>query len=287
MQVPLGITPRELLHLIDLAARPGAITFTDDDLPPEGRDHNKGLYITIGWENMIIPSIFMDNGAGVNICTLKAAKKIRIDLSRVTKNNKSALTVRGFDKGKQIRTGEITLEIWVGPMKTKATFLLMDILASFNMLLGRPWMHKNGIGASSLHQKARFSMGNELITIHADNGENEIRAHKSSMDMVPMIDNYTMEIRYETAAEVASRHARTGQFKYQNRNVPKMLQKSKFFPGMRLGLRQQGTTQTITIPGRKAFDIACLGYQSTHQNSMTFRKKQEDQGIDWSRQPSF
>ncbi|KAI3973542.1 hypothetical protein MKW92_004543 [Papaver armeniacum] len=159
MQVLLRITPSELVHLIDQDARPGAITFTDDDLPLEGRDHNKGLYITIGWENMIIPSIFMDNGVGVNICTLKAAKKIGIDLSRVTKSNKTTLTVRGFNNGKQIRTREITLEIWVGPMKTKATFLLMDILASFNMLLGHPWMHKNGIGASSLHQKATFLDG--------------------------------------------------------------------------------------------------------------------------------
>ncbi|KAI3852663.1 hypothetical protein MKW92_051118 [Papaver armeniacum] len=82
----------------------------------------------------------MDNGAGVNICTLKAAKR-------------SGLTsVVGFDNGKQIGIGEITLEIWVGPMKTNATFLLMDISASFNMLQGPPWMHKNGIGASSLHR---------------------------------------------------------------------------------------------------------------------------------------
>ncbi|KAI3908980.1 hypothetical protein MKW92_026424 [Papaver armeniacum] len=232
---------------------------------------------------MIIPSVFMDNGAGVNICTLKEAKKIGIELSCVTKSNKSSLTVRGFDSGKQIGIGEITLEIWVGPMKTKASFLLMDISASFNMLLGRPWMHKNGIGASSLHQKAIFWMGNELITIHTDNGENEIRAHQVSVNTVPMIDNYTAEIHYESEAEAESRHARSCQFKYRNRNVPKMLHKSKFFPGMGLGLRQQGPTQPITIPGRNTFDTAGLGYQSTHQNSTTFRKRQEDQGIYWSR----
>ncbi|KAI3943510.1 hypothetical protein MKW92_013336 [Papaver armeniacum] len=112
MNIPTRITPNELVHLIDQDSRPGAITFTYDDLPTDGRNHNKGLYITVGWENMIIPFVFMDNGAGV------------------------------------------------GPLKTFATFLVMDIAASFNLLLGRPWMHNNGIGASSLHQKTRFWMGN-------------------------------------------------------------------------------------------------------------------------------
>ncbi|RZC64262.1 hypothetical protein C5167_007952 [Papaver somniferum] len=189
MHVLTGITPNELVHLIVQDARPGSITFTNDDLPPKGRDQNKGLYITIGWGNMIVPYVFMDNGAGVNICTLKEAKKMGIDMRCITKADESYLTVRSFNNGKRTGIGELTIEIWVGPIKTYATFLSMDISASFNFLLGRLWMHKNGIGASSLYQKVRFCMGNKLITIHGDYGENEIRSHQVFVNMVPEIHN--------------------------------------------------------------------------------------------------
>ncbi|KAI3878755.1 hypothetical protein MKW92_045393, partial [Papaver armeniacum] len=119
------------------------------------------------------------------------------------------------------------------------------------------------------------------------NGEDEIRSHQVSVDMVPEIHNYTTEIRHVSEAEASSRRACMGQFKYRNRIIPKMLQKSKFLPRMGLGLRQQGPTQPVSISGKKAFDTTCLGYNSTHGNSTTFRKKQEDQGIDWIRQSSF
>ncbi|KAI3893838.1 hypothetical protein MKW92_048067 [Papaver armeniacum] len=172
---------------------------------------------------MIIPSAFMYNDAGVNICTLKEAKKMGIDMSHITKADETTLTVRAFNNGKQVGIGELTIEIWKLTFKRcnlgfyhYATFLVMDISASFNLLLGRLWMHKNGIGASSLHQKARFWMGNKLITVHADDNEDEIRAHQASANMVSEIHNYNAEIQHDCEAEVASRHACTGQFKFQN-----------------------------------------------------------------------
>ncbi|KAI3908567.1 hypothetical protein MKW92_033919 [Papaver armeniacum] len=222
---------------------------------------------------MIVPSVFMDNGAGVNICTLKADKKMGIDMSRITKADESALT--------------LTIEIWTGPLKTYATFLVMDIASSFNLLLGHPWMHNNGIGTYSLHQKARFWMGNKLITVHADDGEDEIRSHQVSVDMVPEIHNYTTEIRHVSEAEASSRRACTGQFKYRNRNIPKMLQKSNFFPwNGTLALTTRAYTTNIDTR-KKGIRYDMLGVQLNPWKLHNLRKKQEDRGSIGSNRSSF
>ncbi|KAI3943839.1 hypothetical protein MKW92_004890 [Papaver armeniacum] len=226
IQVSTGITPDALVHTIAQIRKPSSITFTDDDLPPEGRNHNKDLYITIGWENALVPLVLMDNGSCVNICPLKTLQKMMVNLSYIVEAEESCRTVRGFDGGEQVALGEITLEIWVGPLKTQAVFLVINIQSSFNMLLGRPWIHKNGICASSLHQKIRFEMRCKEVTVHGDNDRNEIRANQVGGNMVPVINNYTKVDTCELKSNLAYHQVFSHIFNYRNRKVPDMLKKN-------------------------------------------------------------
>ena len=41
----------------------------------------------------------------------------------------------------------------------------MDIPRSFNLLLGRPWIHSAGAIPSSLHQKVKFITNGQIITV--------------------------------------------------------------------------------------------------------------------------
>lgn len=47
-------------------------------------------------------------------------------------------------------------------------FQVLDILSSFTMLLGMPWIHQAGVVPSSLHQKVKFIEGDEVITLATD-----------------------------------------------------------------------------------------------------------------------
>ena len=53
-------------------------------------------------------------------------------------------------------------------MVQKVHFQVMDITASFNMLLGRPWLHETKAISLSLHQKVRFPYKGSIVTAHGD-----------------------------------------------------------------------------------------------------------------------
>ena len=44
----------------------------------------------------------------------------------------------------------------------------MDISSSYNCLLGRPWIHIAGVVPSTLHQKIKFMIEGQLISIAAE-----------------------------------------------------------------------------------------------------------------------
>ncbi|XP_077248845.1 uncharacterized protein LOC143888341 [Tasmannia lanceolata] len=47
-------------------------------------------------------------------------------------------------------------------------FLVLGIKSSFNLLLGRPWLHTVRVVPSSLHQKLKFMKGSRVITVRGD-----------------------------------------------------------------------------------------------------------------------
>jgi hypothetical protein len=48
------------------------------------------------------------------------------------------------------------------------TLQVMDIHPSYNILLGRPWIHAAGVVASSLHQCLKYIVNGMLITVEAE-----------------------------------------------------------------------------------------------------------------------
>ena len=53
-----------------MADRAICIVFSDDDLLPEGPDHVRPLYITVGCSGRRVPSVLLDNGSALNVCSL-------------------------------------------------------------------------------------------------------------------------------------------------------------------------------------------------------------------------
>ena len=57
----------------------------------------------------------------------------------------SKTIVRAFDSTRREVTGEIDIEIQIGPCTFNVEFQVMDISPSYNCLLGRPWIHIAGL----------------------------------------------------------------------------------------------------------------------------------------------
>ncbi|KAK5792531.1 hypothetical protein PVK06_033646 [Gossypium arboreum] len=150
------------------------ISFSDDEIPPNGRGSMKALHITTRCKGYIIPNVLIDNGSTLNVMPLATLSRMPIDLSYLKPCHS---TVRAFDGTRRevMRTIEIPLE--VGPYIYDVKFQVMDITPLYNCLLGRPWIHSVGAVPSSLHQKVKFIMDGCLVTVE---GEEDIVASIST-----------------------------------------------------------------------------------------------------------
>ena len=76
----------------------------------------------------------------------------------------------------------------VGPQQFVIPFQVLDIPRSFNLLLGRPWIHSVGAIPSSLHQMVKFVSNGQVVTVL---GEQDYAIYKETA--IPYIGNEEAE----------------------------------------------------------------------------------------------
>ena len=133
--------------------RATCIVFSNDDLPPEGSGHTRPLYISIGCLGRQVPYVLLDNGSTLNVCSLATTIALSYALSDI---GPSTQTVRACDSTRREVMGTLEIGLLIGPTTFVVVFQVLRILASFNLLLGRPWIHRVGAIPSSRHQKVKF-----------------------------------------------------------------------------------------------------------------------------------
>uniref|UniRef100_A0A2N9IBH5 RNA-directed DNA polymerase n=1 Tax=Fagus sylvatica TaxID=28930 RepID=A0A2N9IBH5_FAGSY len=163
--VPEDITGPSFENMVTSILVTNQLTFSDDELPPEGRGHTKALYISVKTNDRVVSRVLIDNGSALNVCPLSTLEKLDIDPTRVRVNS---MVVRAFDGTRREVLGEIDLPVEIGPQVYDINFQVLRIDSPYNLLLGRPWLHTAGAVPSSLHQKMKLIIGNQLVTILAE-----------------------------------------------------------------------------------------------------------------------
>jgi len=59
--------------------------------------------------------------------------------------------------------GKIKLKCQIGGLKSEVTCYVIDVDTSYNLLLGRPWIHRNSIVPSALHQVMKYIDGSAKV----------------------------------------------------------------------------------------------------------------------------
>ena len=76
------------------------LTFTEDELPPEGRGHNKAIHISVKYMNHFISRVLIDNGSSLNVMPKSILNKLPSDGIHL---RPSTTVVRAFDgRGKSL-----------------------------------------------------------------------------------------------------------------------------------------------------------------------------------------
>ncbi|XP_039686840.1 uncharacterized protein [Medicago truncatula] len=155
------------------------LSFSDEDLPVEGKNHNMALHISVMCKTDSLSNVLIDTGSSLNVMAKTTFDKLTYSDGFI---RPSCVSVRAFDGSRKTVWGEVDLPITIGPQEFKVTFQIMDIQASYSCLLGRPWIHEAGAVTSTLHQKLKFVSRGKLVTV---SGESALLvSHLSSFSFI-------------------------------------------------------------------------------------------------------
>ncbi|XP_071920618.1 uncharacterized protein [Coffea arabica] len=253
-QVPKNIPVDKFTQIVKHVLASNQISFSDEDLTPDGIGHNKALYILVRCNGKLLP--------------------------REAKLRQSAIVVRGFDGAKRESKGEVDLVLEIGPAQFQVMCQVMDFSSVYNALLGRPWIHTSGAIPSSLHQMLRFVVNGQLIMIFAeedctmivnpaleDNGDRKaLVSHHHVVDIVSVgrasKDKAAVEMNLPESSIMMAKELIRGGYEI----------------GKGLGRNLQGVLEPIELQGKK--DTFGLGFQPTAKDKkeMMNRKRAEKEG---------
>ncbi|XP_070014175.1 uncharacterized protein [Nicotiana sylvestris] len=146
--IPDKITVNHLEKITNKIFEVNRVTFSDEELPVEGTEHNRALYLTVKCDDSVVTWVLVDNGSSANICPLSTLSKLKVEDERIYKN---IICVRGFDGGGKDSVEDIVLELTIGPVEFTMEFQVLDIAVSYNLLLGQPWIYAAKAVPSTLH----------------------------------------------------------------------------------------------------------------------------------------
>ncbi|KAI5426904.1 hypothetical protein KIW84_032366 [Lathyrus oleraceus] len=152
--VPQETSVDQLENYVANLAVDNGIGFSDADLTPAGKNHNKALHISIECKGITLSHVLIDNGSSLNV--LPKAVLDKLDCKSI-ELKPSDVVVRAYDGAKSVVHGEVVLPIKIGPQVFNTTCYVMNIRPAYSCLLGRPWIHGASVVASSLHQKLSSS----------------------------------------------------------------------------------------------------------------------------------
>lgn len=254
-------TSKTLAAAIGRMVEASSISFHDDELPQEGANHNKALHITIKIFKKIMPRVLIDCGSGCNISTFATLRDLGVNMGEI---KESHIKVKDFDRAQRSVIGVICLTLQVGLAEFPILFQVMDVSSTYNLLLGRPWVHMVKVIPSTLHQCIKFECGRIEVTFHG-----ELSHPISSASSVPVEDRvkeldgatfHTLEIMQAT--KVGEK---------MESDVPKMSRAAKIVasemlkygdqPKEGLGPNINGNIKTIQLKHQKG--TIGLGYDPT------------------------
>ncbi|KAJ3708735.1 hypothetical protein LUZ61_012440 [Rhynchospora tenuis] len=153
------------------------ITFTDDDLMAGTADHNRPLYTTGIIYGKKINKILVDPGSSISIMPLKTLVQLSLSI-RETKKDK--IRIHGFNHQYQKALGSTVIDIDFGEIVTPVKFFIIEADTTYKALLGRPWLHENGLVPSTLHQCVKFTRDGKQCVIKGD--DRPFEAHEAELD---------------------------------------------------------------------------------------------------------
>ncbi|XP_070010073.1 uncharacterized protein [Nicotiana sylvestris] len=212
----------------------------------------------------IVEQVLVDNGSSANICPLSTLQKLMIGTERIHLNN---VCVRGFDGEGKYSVRDIMLELSIGPVEFTMEFQVLDMAVSYNLLLGRPWIHAAKVVPSSLHQMVKFEWDRWEIVVH---GDEDLSACNDTIVSFIEAKNDKGPLVYQTFETVSVEKIPEGKcipgpkLSSASVMVANEMLKNGFVPGKGLGSSMQGIVHPVRPSGNPG--TFGLGFMPTEKD---------------------
>ncbi|XP_070015817.1 uncharacterized protein [Nicotiana sylvestris] len=118
--------------------------------------HNRPLYLVGYIRDERVNQILVDGGSSVNILPIRTVKELGIPMSELSESH---VMTQKFNQWGQRAIGAVKLEITIEDMQSSAWLHVIDAKTSYNVLLGRPWIHENKVVPSTYHHCLKYYEG--------------------------------------------------------------------------------------------------------------------------------
>ncbi|XP_017428581.2 uncharacterized protein LOC108336620 [Vigna angularis] len=273
--VEQGISLNKFEGIVGNIVANNYLTFTDEEIPTEGRGHNKALHVSVKCLDHVIARVLVDNGSSLNVMPKATLEKLPCDGMHMMP---SSMIVRAFDGSKREVMGEVELPVQVGPCVFQITFQVMDILPAYSCLLGRPWIHSAGVVPSTLHQKLKYVMGDKLVIV---SGEEDLLVSGPSSARYIEAAEEALETTFQSLEIVGNAYVEPFPVNPHLSRVsilmPKVLLKEGCTHGKGLGKHGQGRAFPLEVVENK--NRYGLGYKPTKEDRKRLIEERRERSL--------
>ncbi|XP_013613730.1 PREDICTED: uncharacterized protein LOC106319873 [Brassica oleracea var. oleracea] len=154
------------------AAKPKCLLLGTDEISFMAKEqekiltpHHDAMVISLTVANCLVKRILVDYGSSDNIIFQAAYKDLGLEESTLTLRITPLI---GFSGEVKQTARELTLPVYAEGLNMSTKFLDVDCDSSYNMILGRPWIHGMGAIPSTLHQMVKFPAPWGIRTIRGE-----------------------------------------------------------------------------------------------------------------------
>ncbi|XP_050248724.1 uncharacterized protein LOC126695978 [Quercus robur] len=138
------------------------LSFSEEDKIRTIQPHNDALLVTLRIGDYDVKRVMVDGGSAADVMYPDLNKGLGLKPEDLMPYNSSLMS---FDEKLVLPKDMIRLPIQTGPEIVEVNFILVDTYSPYTAIVGRPWLHTLGAVASSLHQKVKFPLGDQVLEI--------------------------------------------------------------------------------------------------------------------------
>ncbi|XP_074304054.1 uncharacterized protein LOC141638539 [Silene latifolia] len=144
------------------------VMFDENDLGNGVEQHHDALTITLSIGNCTVRKVLVDTGSSVNLIMLETLRIMGFDKENLIKKS---VPLVGFSGETAHSVGEITIPTYIEGVNKLARYLVIEGPTTYNLILGRSWLHQMKSVPSTYHQCLKFPTPWGVVTVKGDREE--------------------------------------------------------------------------------------------------------------------